>query len=136
MDADTLRRWWRDHAEIDRALDEIRIDLARGDPAAGDARFARFATALERHFATEEEIYFPLAARTSAQSARLLDRVRLGHQRLRGAVEDLRRRVELAQVASARRAFAMLLDDLHAHEKEEVEILVELERLVDATAVP
>ncbi len=128
-----LRRWWRDHGEIDRALDEVRTDLGRSESGVAE-HVARLAAALERHFATEEEIYFPLAARTSAQSARLLDRARWGHQQLRQVLSDLCALVENAEVESARRAFAVLLQGLQTHEEEEVAILVELERLVSPPA--
>jgi hypothetical protein len=134
MDADMLRRWWRDHGEIDRAVEEIRLDLGRGELAPADERLARLAAALERHFATEEEIYFPLAERTSTQSARLLDRARWGHQQLREALEGLRVMLDDGDVVSAHRALERLLHGLQVHEEQEVAILVEFERLVSAAS--
>jgi len=44
--------------------------------------------------------------------------------------------VRNAEVAPVRRAFATLLLSLQNHEEEEVAILVELERLVNATSAP
>jgi iron-sulfur cluster repair protein YtfE (RIC family) len=93
---------------------------------------ARLAAALERHFETEESIYFPLAERASAQSARLLERARWGHQRLREALADLRALVEGVEIEAARRSFAALLRGLQIHEEEEVAILVALERHPDS----
>lgn len=130
MDAELLRRWWRDHGSIDRALEDLRLDLAHGSPAASDERIAELAAALEHHFATEEELYFPLAARTWGQSARLLERAHQGHQQLRETLADLRVLLQNAEVDSAQRTFDTLLQRLQTHEEEEVAILVELERLV------
>ena len=135
MDADKLRRWWRDHQEIDRALEETRLDLESPEPTSPRERCSRLAAALERHFATEEEIYFPLAARVSEQSACLLDRARRGHQQLRERLQHLRAFADRGEIASARRTFSILLQLLQAHEEDEVAILVELERLVTAPSL-
>jgi len=132
MDADMLRRWWRDHGEIDRAVEAARLELGRGELTAADERVARLGAALERHFATEEQIYFPLAARTSTASAQLLERARWGHQELRDTLADLHALVDHGEVAMARLCLETLFRRLHVHEEEEVSLIVELERLVNA----
>ena len=131
MDAQMLRRWWRDHGDIDRALDEVRLELDRdGD---GTARQVDgLVAALERHFQTEEEVYFPLARGRFVESAALLERARWGHGKIRQELAELRALTNREEWSVARRVFAALVQGLQVHEEEEVAILVELERIMSA----
>jgi hypothetical protein len=131
MDADMLRRWWKDHGALEQLTEAIKKKLGRGELTAAASSLEHLATALEGHFATEEEIYFPLAEQASPLSAPLLEMARLAHCELRESLQDLFVLIESADPASAQRALTVLLHRLHAHEVEEVVLIVELERLAD-----
>jgi hemerythrin len=133
MNSTMLRRWWEEHSELDELVESIRIKLERGALSAASLSIERLATRLEGHFATEEDLYFPLIERVSPRSATLLESVRSSHRKLREGLEDLLVLVENADRASARRALVVLLHHLYQHEAEEVELIAELDRLASST---
>jgi hypothetical protein len=134
MNTMLFRRWWKEHSELDELVEVIRLKLARGALSAASLSVDRLATRLEGHFATEEELYFPLIERVSPRAAQLLGAVRSTHQKLREGLEDLLALVENGEAAAARRALAVLLHRLSQHEAEEVDLIAELDRRVGAGA--
>ena len=136
MNSMVLRRWWEEHSELDGLVERIRSKLERGSLSAAGASIERLATRLEGHFATEEDLYFPLIEGASPRTAQLLEAVRSSHQKLRAGLEDLLVLVENSDAAAARRALAVLLHRLHQHEAEEVDLIAELNRLALAGNAP
>jgi len=129
MNTRLMERWWAEHAELDDLVQLIRMELGRGAVSSAAVSVDRLALTLEQHFATEEDLYFPLVERISPTTARLLEGARAAHRKLRKNAEDLLVLIENADVAAARRALGQLLHHLHEHEGEEVSLIAELHRL-------
>ena len=123
-----LWRWWQEHSELDELVESIRRTLERGTLSAAGVSIERFVQRLEGHFATEEELYFPLIERLSPDCKERLEAVRTSHRKLREAIEDLLVLVEGGNTAAARRALAVLLTRLYRHEAEEADLIAALGR--------
>ena len=129
METDTLQRWWQENCDLDGVVEAVRLKLGRGALSEAGESLGRLATVLEGHFATEEDLYFPLIERASPRISGWLAAARSGHEKVREALEDLHALVESGDLASAQRALAALLHRLHIHEIEEVKLIAELQRL-------
>ena len=127
-----VHRWWEENSELDRVVETVRLKLDRGVLSEAGASLGRLATILEGHFATEEDLYFPLVERAAPTNAERVAAARSGHEKLRDALEGLQVLVENGDLASARRALAALLHGLQIHEVEEGKLIAELQRLSKA----
>ncbi len=124
-----LQRWWDEHSQLDRLVDELEQGLQRGAIAPARAALEELAATLEGHFAVEEGVYFPLLESVDPAQKPSLDAARLGHGKIRDRLEQLRQLVDGRDIPSARRALRVVLDRFRQHEEEEAKLIGRLERL-------
>jgi iron-sulfur cluster repair protein YtfE (RIC family) len=124
-----FQRWWDEHSQLDRLVEELESALTRGALGPATAALDELASTLEAHFTVEEEVYFPLLGSLDPAHQPALDAARLGHDKLRERLEQLRQLVDTGEVPAARRALRVVLDRFRQHEEEEEKLVGRLERL-------
>jgi hemerythrin len=130
---DGLERWWQEHSELGELVDATAEALRGGSIASAAQALDDLHEALEAHFGLEETLYFPLVARHSPEMAPSVEAARLGHDRIRARLEDLRALVDDGDLRGARAALEGLLEKFRAHEAEETKLIVRLEQLAAAS---
>lgn len=107
------------HHQLDEFHEAFENALARGDGQAAEQSFARFADALEGHFALEEQVYFPaLHGGDAVTSAELADLVR-EHEALRGALGEIFAALRARDLDACDAALHAWLPRLVLHERRE-----------------
>ena len=101
MNHEVIQAWWEEHEEIDELMTSIGSALGRKAFSAAYVLLGRLSATLERHFDTEESLYFPFVEQSSPGSGPLLERARSAHRKLRASLEDLHVLVESADAGSA-----------------------------------
>ncbi len=130
-----LRRWWEKHSELEGLVETIRLELRRGSLSEASASISRLAIRLEEHLATEERLYFPVIERASWRNVERLESLRSSQRKVCEAIEDLGMQVENRDKVAARRALAVMLHRLYRYEVEEVDLVVESDRVASRTAL-
>jgi iron-sulfur cluster repair protein YtfE (RIC family) len=111
------------HHQLDQFHEVFENALARGDGAAAELSFARFADALVAHFAIEEQVYFPaLHGRDVAAASELAELAR-EHETLRGAVDEILVSLRAGNLPACEAAVAAWLPRLVLHERREEALL-------------
>lgn len=123
-----LSRWWEQHSELDRLVDELMEVTARGDTGAALPALERFADALQLHLREEESVAFPLIERLSPEHAGRVRRAREAHVGLRADLDTALSHLDRGDLAAARRAIEDLLGRFRRHEEGEAWLVEELER--------
>lgn len=124
-----FQRWWEEHSQLDRLVEELESALVRGAIGPAIAALDELTSTLEAHFTVEEEVYFPLLGTLDPAHQPSLDAARLGHNKIRERLEQLRQLVDGGEVPAARRALRVVLDRFRMHEEEEEKLVGRLERL-------
>ena len=123
LDAEQIERWWREHAELDQRVTDALGALADGTMAAVAAAMAELSETLDRHFTTEEAVYFPLVECHSNACASRVVAARLGHTRLRDSIEQIDALVASGDLRAAQRGMGALLAAFRRHEREEAALV-------------
>jgi hypothetical protein len=111
------------HHQLDQFHEVFESALARGDAPAAELSFARFADALEAHFALEEQIYFPaLHGRDPAAAGELAGLVR-EHEALRAAVAETAGALRSRDLAACDGTLRRWLPRLVLHERREESLM-------------
>jgi iron-sulfur cluster repair protein YtfE (RIC family) len=82
-----------DHHRCDRLLAETEASLARGDWAAIGAASDALFTAMDRHFALEEDVIFPALSRIFAVAENPIEIMCSEHAQMRALLQELREAV-------------------------------------------
>lgn len=107
------------HHQLDQFHEVFENALARGDLAAAEQSFARFADALEAHFTLEEQVYFPaLHGRDAGAAAELGELVR-EHEALRSALGEITSALRARDREACDGALSAWLPRLVLHERRE-----------------
>jgi hypothetical protein len=107
------------HHQLDQFHEVFENELARGDLAAAERSFARFADALLAHFTLEEQVYFPaLHGRDAGAADELAELVR-EHDALRAAVAEIAAALRARDVEACDGALGAWLPRLVLHERRE-----------------
>ncbi len=113
------------HHQLDQFHEVFENALARGDAASAQLSFARFADALEAHFALEEQVYFPaLHGRGGASAPELAELVR-EHDALRGALEEIHSALRARDLPACDAAIGAWLPRLVLHERREEALMAQ-----------
>ena len=115
-----------------RQLDDFYLRVAAavdGDqPDAARAAFARFADALEAHFALEDGLYFPALRGLSPALGPTLEALCDEHQALRERLAHVARRIDAGVCADCAPSLEDLAGDVAEHERREEELLASIEK--------
>lgn len=131
--ADGLERWWQEHSELGELVEAAADALGGGSIGSAAQALDDLHEALEAHFGLEEALYFPLVERHSPEMAPSVQAARLGHDRIRARLENLRALVDDGDLRGARAALGDLLERFRSHEAEETKLITRLERLSAAS---
>jgi iron-sulfur cluster repair protein YtfE (RIC family) len=107
------------HHQLDQFHEVFENALARGDAAAAQQSFARFADALEAHFQLEEQVYFPALHGKDALAASELAELVREHDALRVTLEDIHRALRERDLDACDAAIGAWLPRLVLHERRE-----------------
>jgi iron-sulfur cluster repair protein YtfE (RIC family) len=107
------------HHQLDQFHEVFENALARGDAAAAQQSFARFADALEAHFKLEEEVYFPALHGRDGGAAHELGELVREHDALREALDDIHTALRARDLPACDAAIAAWLPRLVLHERRE-----------------
>jgi iron-sulfur cluster repair protein YtfE (RIC family) len=107
------------HHQLDQFHEVFENALARGDAAAAQQSFARFADALEAHFKLEEQVYFPALHGRDALTAPELGELVREHDALREALDEIHRALRARDLAASDAALGAWLPRLVLHERRE-----------------
>jgi len=111
------------HHQLDQFHEVFENALARGDAAAAELSFARFADALLAHFAIEEQVYFPaLHGRDVAAASELAELAR-EHETLRCALDEILALLRAGDLPACEAAVGAWLPRLVLHERREEALL-------------
>lgn len=111
------------HHQLDQFHEVFENAMARGDAAAAELSFARFADALVAHFAIEEQVYFPaLHGRDVAAASELAELAR-EHETLRSAVDEILVALRAGDLPACEAAVGAWLPRLVLHERREEALL-------------
>ena len=121
-----LERWWVEHSELDRLVNDVADAMADSALSRASAALEELAFALEDHFEVEEQTYFPLVRRLSSKHEPVVRAALLGHSKIRQRLEQLRSLVDDGEVSQARRGFSVLLERFQTHEASEAKLIAEL----------
>ena len=116
------------HRQLDDFHARVAGALERDEPDAARAAFARFADALEAHFALEDGLYFPALRGLVPRLAGDLEALCDEHQMLREQVAEVARLVEAGSCAACQRPLDRLAGDLAEHEGREEGLLASLQQ--------
>ncbi len=122
-----LRRWWKEHSELDRLVEVLTETMSGGRIAAARAALEDLFEAMEAHLSVEEDVYFPLVEKLSHAHIPLLREARLAHLELRGKLEEMRDHLSQGELDAARRALIALLDRFREHEQTEARLIADLD---------
>ena len=115
-----------------RQLDDFYLRVAtavHGDqPDAARAAFARFADALEAHFALEDGLYFPALRGLQPALGPDLEALCDEHQRLREDLAGVARLVDTGVCAECARPLDRLAGDIAEHEGREEGLLASIQK--------
>jgi hypothetical protein len=111
------------HRQLDDFTLRVACALARREPRAARAAFARFADALEAHFALEEALYFPALRGLRPTLAAELSALEEEHRTLREQLAALGRPVATGTCSAASAALGRLAEALAEHEGREESLL-------------
>jgi hypothetical protein len=116
------------HRQLDEFYARV-ADAVHGDqPDAARAAFARFADALEAHFALEDGLYFPALRGLRPALGPDLEALCDEHQRLREALAGVARLVDAGACAACAPPLERLAGDMAEHEGREEGLLASIQK--------
>lgn len=127
--AETLESWWEQHSRLDQLVLGLEGAFSNGSIGAASEALDALTDALEEHFGLEEQVYFPLVERLSREHAPAIQAAKLGHQRVRERLEQVRELIGEGQLVPARRALHLLLERFRTHEADETRLIEALEEI-------
>jgi iron-sulfur cluster repair protein YtfE (RIC family) len=107
------------HHQLDQFHEIFESALARGDAAAAELSFSRFADALEAHFGLEEQVYFPALHGREVVAASELAELAREHDALRAAVAEIAAALRARDLPACEAAVGAWLPRLVLHERRE-----------------
>ena len=125
-DADSLRRWWQEHSELDELVEALEQVLASGSLVRARQAVADLEGVLDAHFTVEERVYFPLIERLSPDHQGTVQAASSGHRKIGELLDGLAELVENGQLVEARRTLEQLLERFRLHESQEVRLIEDL----------
>ena len=116
------------HRQLDAFYARVAAAVHGDEPDEARTAFARFADALEAHFALEDGLYFPALCGLRPSFARHLESLSDEHQQIRERLAGVARLVEAGVCAECARPLEGLAGDIAAHEGREEELLGSIQK--------